>query len=613
MSIALRTDQSGNSGAISFKEVDNITTSVSGPELKGTPKAPTAASGTSSTQIATTAFVSAALAAQVTNMPQPSTSTPQADSGSGSSGSSLFYARGDHVHPFSVATASAFGSGALSYNSSTGVLTFTPPLVTGSGTVNTGNTGQVAYYAANGTAVNGNSNVTINGTDLFSNESGATNLRFTYNLAGITSPGVATNGSNMAFATGYSGTSTYSAGILVSGITLGSTPGPSFSGNNSAGTRMNLGTSIAPWGIFNWGSAAITAPVSGGTGFLKQDGTWATPSSSGVTSVGGTGSGLGFSLTGTVTSTGNLTLNTPTVSSLQSTLGLGALAYVGSLTDTTQLNSTALASNVSSTGNRILATGSGLRTWATMSEVRSALGDGGGTPSSTTYLRGDGTWSTPTSGGTGTVTSVSATSSSSGLSLSSNGSTTTPVISLSGTPSYATSAGTATSATTASSSSDSSALGGYGPGSWARIFAGNPGYGSANAAGSGMNIITGTGLVGTYNFYGSGNTLTLQAVSDKRLKDDIQDEAFGLEFIKNLRPVTFTRNDIPQTTKFHGFLADDVQLLVTDTNDSLNQTHENGIKSLDYIGLISVLTKSVQELNTKVNQLTTRINELENK
>jgi hypothetical protein len=175
------------------------------------------------------------------------------------------------------------------------------------------------------------------------------------------------------------------------------------------------------------------------------------------------------------------------------------------------------------------------------------------------------------------------------------------------TATYATSAGSASYASSAGSATYADYLGGYSGSEYGRIFAGNPGYGTAYAAGSGMNIVTGSGLVGTYNFYGSGNTLTLQAVSDKRLKDNVQDEAFGLDFVKKLRPVTFNRNDIPQTTKFHGFLADDVQLLVTDTNDSLNQTHENGIKSLDYIGLISVLTKAIQELTAKVEALETKL------
>ena len=218
------------------------------------------------------------------------------------------------------------------------------------------------------------------------------------------------------------------------------------------------------------------------------------------------------------------------------------------------------------------------------------------TGSTSTFLRNDGQWATPAS--SGGVTSLATSNSSSGLSLSASSSTGAVTLTLSGTP---------TNATNATNATYASYLGGVADSGWARIFSGNPGYGIANASGAGMNIITGTGLVGTYNFYGSGNTLTLQAVSDKRLKDNVQDEAFGLNFVKQLRPVTFNRNDIPQTTKFHGFLADDIQQLVTDTNDSLNQTHENGIKSLDYIGLISVLTKSIQELNAKVEALEAKV------
>jgi hypothetical protein len=61
------------------------------PALTGTPTAPTATIGTNTTQVATTAFV-------LTNLPQPSSSTPLAN-GTGFAGSSLFYSRQDHVHP----------------------------------------------------------------------------------------------------------------------------------------------------------------------------------------------------------------------------------------------------------------------------------------------------------------------------------------------------------------------------------------------------------------------------------------------------------------------------------------------------------------------------------
>lgn len=69
---------------------------VSSPDLQGTPKAPTAPDDTSTTQIATTAFV----------IGQAGTVTPAMD-GTASAGSSKKYARADHVHPSDTSKASA--------------------------------------------------------------------------------------------------------------------------------------------------------------------------------------------------------------------------------------------------------------------------------------------------------------------------------------------------------------------------------------------------------------------------------------------------------------------------------------------------------------------------
>lgn len=158
---------------------------------------------------------------------------------------------------------------------------------------------------------------------------------------------------------------------------------------------------------------------------------------------------------------------------------------------------------------------------------------------------------------------------------------------------------------------DSARLDGLTASNWARIFPGNSGRGTANASGSGLNVVTGTGLVGTYEFYGSGNTLTLQSVSDRRLKENITDESLGLEFVKQLRPVTFTKPGYP--LKFHGFIADDVWQVLSEANDSLRpliptDEYEGGLKGFDYISMIGPLVKAIQDLNKKVEELNALVN-----
>jgi hypothetical protein len=196
------------------------------------------------------------------------------------------------------------------------------------------------------------------------------------------------------------------------------------------------------------------------------------------------------------------------------------------------------------------------------------------TGSTTTYLRADGTWQSITSSNVTTALGF------------------TPL-------------------STTGQAYDSARLDGLAASSWARIFPGNSGRGTANASGSGLNVVTGTGLVGTYEFYGSGNTLTLQSVSDRRIKENVTPESLGLSFLKALKPVTFTKPGYAH--KFHGFVADDVWQVLQDPNDSLrplipSEEYEGGLKGFDYISMIGPLVKAIQELTEKVEQLENVVN-----
>ena len=107
----------GRNGAVSLGSADLSSAGgalLAGPAFTGIPTAPTAAAATSTTQLATTAFVMAAIAA-------PSTTTPSMD-GTAAVGAGTTWARSDHVHPSDTSRLALTGgilSGALTVNAVT--------------------------------------------------------------------------------------------------------------------------------------------------------------------------------------------------------------------------------------------------------------------------------------------------------------------------------------------------------------------------------------------------------------------------------------------------------------------------------------------------------------
>jgi hypothetical protein len=154
---------------------------------------------------------------------------------------------------------------------------------------------------------------------------------------------------------------------------------------------------------------------------------------------------------------------------------------------------------------------------------------------------------------------------------------------------------------TSGTAADSYGLGGVNSSGWARIFVADSG--TANADGAGMNFNC---LITGYRFRGINNTMYLEPVSDRRLKENIQPESLGLNFVNALKPVTY--HMIGKDRKAHGFIAQDVEDLIQDSNDSLKIESDDGTKGLDYLSLIAPLVKSIQELSSEVNNLKLRIN-----
>ena len=149
-------------------------------------------------------------------------------------------------------------------------------------------------------------------------------------------------------------------------------------------------------------------------------------------------------------------------------------------------------------------------------------------------------------------------------------------------------------------------------------------------------------LLSSYN-----NHLNNLHFSDQRLKNDVQETTFGLDFINKLRPVDFTWDNLYLDTYYdgddfselksvisnqqQGFIAQEVKQAAFETNSSntdfggfveVNITDEDqkikdetgttdDIHKLDYQQFVPPLVKAVQQLSAKIDVLEARIDELE--
>jgi len=145
-----------------------------------------------------------------------------------------------------------------------------------------------------------------------------------------------------------------------------------------------------------------------------------------------------------------------------------------------------------------------------------------------------------------------------------------------------------------------------------------------------------SGGAGTARLGNSGGTATLgldgsdtswAAASDSRLKKDVENSTVGLEFIKDLRPVTFKwnakdaiANTLPQydadssdpiygTGKaHHGFIAQEVKAVIDSHSDVVNghnlwSEDPDGTQQVSPSALVPMLVKAIQELEARVATL----------
>ena len=126
-----------------------------------------------------------------------------------------------------------------------------------------------------------------------------------------------------------------------------------------------------------------------------------------------------------------------------------------------------------------------------------------------------------------------------------------------------------------------------------------------NASGGVNNLIVYAN--GNYAFAGSN-------VSDRRLKQDIENINFGLNEIMQLSPKSYnlkSSNNLSgenQTTlkKRYGFIAQEVQTILPYTITGTET--ETEYLGLDYNGVLTVAVKAIQELKAEIDKLQSLIN-----
>jgi hypothetical protein len=394
---------------------------------------------------------------------------------------------------------------------------------------------------------------------------------------------------------------------------------------NTTGTASNVTGTVA---ILNGGTGATTAgaaltnlgayPASNPSGFTSNTGT--------VTSVGGTGTVSGLSLSGTVTTSGSLTLGgtlAVTASNFASqsantflsapngTAGTPTFrAIVAADVPTLNQNTTGTAANV--TGTVAVANG----------------GTGATTAGSALTNLGAYAASNPSgfTSNTGTVTSVSGSGGSTGLTLTGGAITTSGTLTLGGTLAVANGGtGGTTQATAQSALGVPSATGSGASGTWAINVSGNAATATsattattattANALNTSNNyqvnsLGVGTAGSGTAGEIRATNNVTAFYSSDARLKENVRPIENALDIVTTVGGKTFDWTDAYIAE--HGGEDDyfvrknDFGVIAQDVEEMFPlavRTRDDGTLAVDYEKLVAVAFAAIAELKAELDEL----------
>lgn len=94
------------------------------------------------------------------------------------------------------------------------------------------------------------------------------------------------------------------------------------------------------------------------------------------------------------------------------------------------------------------------------------------------------------------------------------------------------------------------------------------------------------------------------AASDKRLKENITSLNAGLDFIMNLKPVSYQMKNLSDKRTNWGFIAQDIEAIVGDSNAILTVGGDSEkTLGLRYTDFVAPLVKAVQEQQTEIEEL----------
>jgi hypothetical protein len=94
--------------------------------------------------------------------------------------------------------------------------------------------------------------------------------------------------------------------------------------------------------------------------------------------------------------------------------------------------------------------------------------------------------------------------------------------------------------------------------------------------------------------------------SDRRFKSNIQNSQLGLDFIKTLRPVSYTRNNDDYKKTEYGFIAQELEEALIDagdTNNGIILKDDEGMYGVRYNDFIPMTVKAIQEQQVLIEKL----------